>query len=54
MSFAEKVGKFLLFVILTLITLGIYPLWWLIVMLEENNHLLRQIRDKSTDQQIQK
>lgn len=48
MSFAEKIGHFLLFVLLSLITFGLYPLYFLVVTTRENNKYLRQIRDSLT------
>ncbi len=45
MSFAEKIGHFLLFVLLAIVTVGIYPLYFMIVTTRENNKYLREIRD---------
>ena len=47
MSFGEKLGRFLIFVLLTIITAGLYMIWWGITMVEEQNALLREIRDLS-------
>ena len=46
MSSAEKFGKFIIFMLLTIITVGIYPLYFSITMWQECNSLLREIRDK--------
>ena len=45
MEFEERLKKFVIFIILTLITFGLYPFWWVIVMAEERNKILREIRD---------
>ena len=46
MSKAEKLGKFIIFMFLTIITIGIYPLYFSITMWQECNGLLKEIRDK--------
>ena len=46
MNFSQKFGSFLLFLLLTIVTVGIYPLWFYVVRQEETNELLRQIRDE--------
>ena len=43
--FSQKLGKFLIFLLLTALTFGLYPLWWIITRIEEQNELLRDIRD---------
>ena len=45
MDFGAKLGHFLLFVILTIITLGLYLLWFHVTMTHERNKLLKEIRD---------
>ncbi len=49
MTFAERIGHFVLFVVLTVITLGLYPLYFAITTTRENNVLLREIRDSLRD-----
>ena len=44
MNFSQKFGSFLLFLLLTIVTVGIYPLWFYVVRQEEINELLKQIR----------
>ncbi len=46
MDFGSKLGHFVLFILLTVITLGLYPLWWAIIMSKERNELLKEIRDR--------
>jgi len=43
---AERIGNFVSFLFLTLITLGIYPLYFYITRTEENISLLEEIRDE--------
>ena len=43
MTFASKLGNFVLFVIFTIITLGLYPLYWSITMTMERNETLKNI-----------
>ena len=43
MKFGEKFVNFLYFVWLTVVTLGIYPLWWFVNIQEEWNKLLREL-----------
>ena len=52
MPFVDRFASFIAFVVLTLITLGIYPLYWVVTRVEEHREqmqaqkaLLRQIRD---------
>ena len=45
MDFGSKFGHFLLFVLLTIITLGLYLLWFQVTMTQERNKLLKEIRD---------
>ena len=51
-SFAEKLGHFLLFVILTIITAGLYLLWWSVTMFKEQNELLKDIRNELRQRRI--
>lgn len=51
MSFTEKNGHFLFFVLLSLITFGLYPLYFMVVTTRQNNKYLRQIRDNLTTSQ---
>ena len=46
MNFGAKLGHFLVFVFLTVITLGLYLLWFQVTMTQERNQLLREIRDQ--------
>lgn len=46
MDFSHKLGSFLLFLLLTVVTIGIYPLWFYVTKQEETNELLKQIRDE--------
>ena len=41
MTFAEKLGHFLLFVFLTIITAFLYPLYFMVTTIREQNALLR-------------
>ena len=45
MDFGSKLGHFLLFVLLTICTLGLYLLWFHVTMTQERNKLLKEIRD---------
>ena len=45
MTFSEKIGHFILFVLLTVITIGLYPLYFIVTTTRENNMFLREIRD---------
>lgn len=46
MNFSERLGSFLVFAAFTILTLGLYPMWFYVVRQEENNKLLKQIRDE--------
>lgn len=43
---AARLGNFIIFLILTAITLGIYPLYFLVTRQQENTELLEEIRDR--------
>lgn len=45
MSFSERLGHFVLFVVLTIVTLGVYPLYFMVSTTRENNQVLKEIRD---------
>ena len=45
MSFPERLGHFVLFVVLTVVTLGVYPLYFMVSTTRENNQVLKEIRD---------
>jgi|TARA_B110000967_G_scaffold119223_1_gene121945 NADH:ubiquinone oxidoreductase subunit 4 (subunit M) len=42
---AARLGNFIIFLILTVITLGIYPLYFFVTRQQENTELLKEIRD---------
>ena len=41
-----RLGNFIIFLILTVITLGIYPLYFFVTRQQENTDLLKEIRDE--------
>ena len=43
---ASRIGNFIIFLILTVITLGIYPLYFFVTRQQENTELLKEIRDE--------
>ncbi len=43
MTIASRIGVFIIFLILTLITLGFYPLYFVITRMEEQTMHLREI-----------
>ena len=43
---AERLGNFLLFLVLSLITLGLYPLYFFVTRQQETVSLLEEIRDE--------
>ena len=43
---AARLGNFIIFLILTVITLGIYPLYFFVTRKQENTELLKEIRDE--------
>lgn len=43
---AARLGNFVIFLILTVITLGIYPLYFFVTRQQENTELLKEIRDE--------
>lgn len=45
MSFSARLGHFVLFVVLTIATLGVYPLYFMVSTTRENNQVLKEIRD---------
>ena len=45
MSGADRFGQFMLFLLFTIITLGIYPLYFVVYQSKERNALLTEIRD---------
>ena len=47
---AERIGNFVVFLVLTLITLGIYPLYFYVTRTQENISLLEDIRDELVEQ----
>ena len=51
---AERIGNFVVFLVLTLITLGIYPLYFYVTRTQENIGLLTEIRDELIDQRNNK
>lgn len=51
---AERIGNFVVFLVLTLITLGIYTLYFYVTRTQENISLLTDIRDELVDQRRNK
>ena len=45
-SFADRLASFLIFVFLTIITFGLYPLYFIVTTKREEVALLRQINEK--------
>ena len=43
---AARIGNFIIFLILSLVTLGIYPLYFFVTRQQENTELLKEIRDE--------
>ena len=43
---AARLGNIVIFLILTVITLGIYPLYFFVTRQQENTELLKEIRDE--------
>ena len=43
---AARLGNCIIFLILTVITLGIYPLYFFVTRQQENTELLKEIRDE--------
>jgi len=43
MDFANRLLKFVIFIALTTVTLGIYPLYWFVVRVEQHIDLLTKI-----------
>jgi len=42
---AARLGDFIIFLILSISTLGIYPLYFFVTRQQENSELLKEIRD---------
>ena len=51
---AERIGNFVVFLVLTIVTLGIYPLYFYVTRTQENIGLLSEIRDELVDQRNNK
>ena len=45
MSFAERLGRFVLSVVPTIAALGVYPLYFMVSTTRGNNQVLKEIRD---------
>jgi len=43
---AARIGNFIIFLILSVLTLGIYPLYFFVTRQQENTELLKEIRDE--------
>ena len=43
-SFPARLASFLIFVLLTIVTIGLYPLYFAVTRLEEQNQLLQAFR----------
>ena len=43
---AARIGNFIIFLILSLVTLGIYPLYCFVTRQQENTELLKEILDE--------
>ena len=43
---AARLGNFIIFLILTIITLGFYPLYFFVTRQQESTELLKEIRDE--------
>ena len=43
---AARLGNFIIFLVLTIITLGFYPLYFFVTRQQENTELLKEIRDE--------
>jgi hypothetical protein len=43
---ASRIGNFIIFLILSILTLGIYPLYFFVTRQQENTELLKEIRDE--------
>jgi len=42
---AARIGNFIIFIILTIFTLGLYPLYFMVTRQQEQVELLRDIKD---------
>ena len=45
-TMAARLGNFIIFLILSVITLGIYPLYFFVTRQQDNTELLKEIRDE--------
>ena len=43
MNFFAKLGHFMVFVVLTVFTIGLYPLYFMVSTTRENNYFLRRL-----------
>lgn len=43
---AKRLGNFIIFLLLTAITVGLYPLYFMVTMTKERNELLAEISQK--------
>ena len=43
---AARIGNFIIFLILSVVTLGIYPLYFFVTRQQENTELLKEILDE--------
>ena len=44
---AARIGNFIIFLILSLVTLGIYPLYFFVTRQQENTELLKEILERN-------
>jgi len=44
-NMAARIGNFIIFIILTIFTLGLYPLYFMVTRQQEQVELLRDIKD---------
>lgn len=49
---ADRIGNFLIFVVLSFITLGLYPIYFFVSRQQESVELLKEIRDFLAVQEI--
>ena len=45
MSFAEKFRHFLIFLLLSFVTFGLYPVYFMVSRQQEQNEILKEIRE---------
>ena len=43
---AKRLGNFIIFVLLSVVTVGLYPLYFMVTMTKERNELLAEISKK--------